>query len=225
MRKMDVVTLRYAGCSRGGVIVCSLFLGLLVACTRGIPGIGSGALEIGDGGFISGEPCGPPCFQDIIPGVTTEAEAMQILQTEGLCRKYTRYDHEAASGGRGIVCTSSDLEIAFQPGTDIVDAVGFRPSQTITVGDVIATYGEPDTVLVAGRTHYYRTSMILYYDSLKTDLSLPEQEGSRFEVALSTEVERILYSSTAGYMSYRPATDFLQEWKGYGEYREYLPPE
>jgi len=67
--------------------------------------------------------------------------------------------------------------------------------------------------------------MILYYDSLKTELFLPEQEGNRFEVEASTEVDRILYSSIAGYTSYRPTADFLQEWKGYGEYREYLPPE
>jgi hypothetical protein len=199
------------------IILCSLLLGLMVACS------GSSTPDIDDGGFLSGEPCGPPCFRGIIPGDTTEVETMQIFQRDRLCETNRVYDQEASGGTRGIFCTSSGLDTAFKPGANTVDAISFKPSRRITVEEVIARYGEPVAVLVSGRRHEPRTNMVLYYDSIQASLSFLEQEGITFEIKSSTEVERILYCDPVSCINYRPV--FLQEWKGYGEYQEHSPSE
>lgn len=202
-----------------GIVFCCLLFVALTACTPKIPGVGNHVSEIGDGGFLSSEPCGPPCFWGIVPGVTLEAKAIKLLQSEGLCGKYTTFDH---SGGLEVFC-SSGVEISLQRGTDTVQVVIFRPSQTITVGDVITSYGEPDNISIGVKHQYPRAWMILDYDDLRVSLVTLEQEGSTFWVEASTKIERVNYYSTASYEYYRAATDL--KWNGYGEYQEYLPHE
>ena len=202
-----------------GIVTCCFLFASLTACTPKISGIGNRVPEIRDGGFLSSEPCAPPCFWGIIPGITTEAEAIELLQSEGLCRKYTTFDH---SGGVEVFC-SSGVEISIQQGTDTIDVVIFRPSQTITVGDAITRYGAPDTISVGVKHQYPRVWMVLNYAHLKVSLVLAEQEGSTFWVEASTEVERINYYSTASFEYYKTTTD--SKWNGYGEYQEYLPRE
>jgi hypothetical protein len=213
-----MATWKHAGC----VMVCCLLLGLLVACTPRVPGTGAGAPAIGDGGFLSGEPCGPSCFWGIVPGVTTEAEATQILKARGLIEKCEAYDNEAESGSRGIYCRIN-TGIGFRRGTDIVDSVGFLPFHRITMEDVIAKYGKPNAVWVTriGIPEYPETLMILFYDNIRAWLHLPEQEGIAFEVESSTRVEVIGYLDTPSYSSPR---DSLPSWNGYGEY-QYIPYE
>jgi len=142
--------LRYAG-FRSGIAVCCLLFTSLLACSPTTPGSSSvpqvayvGELGVRDGGFLSGEPCGPPCFWGIVPGETTEAEAIQILKAVlgGVFEKCTVYNYEP----RGIGCFRPNLGIEFRKGTDIVDGVGFRPSDRITLEDVIAKHGEPDAL-------------------------------------------------------------------------------
>src|SRR5690349_12886883 len=38
------------------------------------------SFDIGDGGFLSEKPCGPPCFMGIIPGQTKKDEVIQFLR-------------------------------------------------------------------------------------------------------------------------------------------------
>jgi len=218
-----MITLKYTD-FRGGIVTCCLLLILLPACTPTVPDLGENTRPVGDGGFLSGEPCGPPCFVGIVPGVTREAEAIQILKTEGLCWNYTTFNNEP-SGYRGFTCSPSWVGIAFRPGTDVVDHVGFPLSRIVMVGDVIARYGEPDAVLVAVSSQYPRTGMNLYYTHLQTILVLPEQEGATFWVKASTTIEQVSYYSTVTYRSRRPTVDSLPKWNGYGEYREYIPRE
>jgi hypothetical protein len=189
------------------------------------PNVESSAIEvennppdIADGGFLSGEPCAPPCFWGIVPGNTTEAEAKQILQTKGLSQGCKAYDNEARSGTRGINCQFI-MNISFQLGTDIVYAVGFRPSQKITVEDVITKYGKPDSVSVlpSGIPEDPHTVMLLYYNRMNTRLNLPDQTGITFLVKPSTEVENIAYFDVDRYEKFLRHS--FQKWEDYGEYQ------
>jgi hypothetical protein len=208
---------------RTSIVALCLLVNLPSACVPAMPGNSNNVpSSMGDGGFLSSNPCGPPCFQGIIPGTTTEHEAVQILQSQGLYYNCSSFNNEVSSGKRGVECGSS-ASISFQRGTDIVDAVSFGLSQKVTVADVIAKYGEPDTVLVALDHRYPRAGMNLYYTDLRAIIGLPDQEGSIFRVSASTMVESIAYLSTASYKFHVPAIDSLPKWKGYGEYKEYLP--
>jgi hypothetical protein len=200
-------------------LLCSLLL-LLLACTSISP---SRVTDIGDGGFLSEQPCGPPCFWDITPNITREAQVIQVLQTQGLFQNCETFNNEAQSGYRGINCRFV-VSVAFQLGTDIVSIVGFKPSSKLTVKGVISKYGNPDSVTVtaSGLPEHPRTVMVLYYDKIYTNLVLTEQEGVEFEVIADTEIENIGYSDQA---DYNLSNRYAFKWNGYGKYQRHEPGE
>lgn len=198
------------------IIVCCLLLILLAACSI------DNNLNVNpdiDDGFFSGNPCGPPCLLGITPGVTKEAEAIKILKNKGIFQNCKVYNNENQGGIRGISCRS--IGVSFQQGIDTVNGIGFSPFHRITMENVISKYGKPDTVLVTevGTPEFPRIVMLLYYDDIQTRLNLFEQEGIIFRVEASTTIESISYSASYN-RSKNEIMDFLQEWKGYGEYRQ-----
>jgi len=220
------------------VLVCYLVISLLFACTTTTvdktPSIANpptmadntpilvndSAQEIKEEGFFSGKPCAPPCFWSIVPGTTTEKEAIKILKVKGIFQSCKSYDKEVQGGARGITCPS--LFIVFQQGTSIVDSIGYEPSRKITVEDVISKYGEPDTIFVTemGIPEAPTIGMSLHYHNIQTKLLLPEQEGMVFRAERSTPIENIVYSPSYNKSEKERIGDFLQDWKGYGEYQD-----
>jgi hypothetical protein len=203
---------------RGSLLIRLILLLLLSACNSEISSVSpaNGIPNIGDGGFLSGEPCGAPCLWDIIPGITNEAQVKHILQAKGVFQACDTVNNEAESGSRGIVCPL--MGVNFQRGSDIVDGVGFSPSQKFTFGQAIEKYGAPNAVLlmVSGRPEEQpRTAMRLYYDDIKTALDLPEQEGVEFDVDPSVQIQAVNYSSEQSYKSFGLP---LLKWKGFGKY-------
>jgi hypothetical protein len=209
---------------RSGIVTCFLLLALIPACTPSVPNFDQNIRSVRDGGFLSGEPCGPPCFVGIVPGVTRETEAIRIVKAERLCGNYETFDNEP-SGYRGFICTPSGVYVSFRPGTDIVELVGYYLSPSITLGDVIARYGEPDAVSVGaiGIPEIPKTMMSIYYDSLKSQLFLCDQEGVTFRAEPATGICRIGYSDVASYERQKnQLRELLASWNGYGEYHQYV---
>lgn len=174
-------------------------------------------IDVGDGGFLSGDPCGPPCFWGITPGETTEAEAIEILQERGAYGTCETWDRESEGGGRGINCGSRAF-ISFGQGDDVVDGVGFNPSG-ITVQEIVAKYGEPDGIEVGalgmhGMTDY---QLIMAYPSMLTLIRLFIQEEGPYVLEPSTSVENITYAVVFGELPYADPS-YWREWRGYGEY-------
>jgi hypothetical protein len=131
--------------------------------------------EVGDGGFLSAEPCGPPCFFEIVPGTTTKNQAISMLQARKLHLDCHEYDNRAQGGVRGIAC--QNISIGLQDDSDVVESIGFTPTQTIAVEKAIAKYGEPSAVLVTDVPYTgneFVTKMMLYYDDMNIELVLAE---------------------------------------------------
>lgn len=198
-----------------GIAISSLMLLSLASCIPAIPA--TPTLDIGDGGFLSEDPCGPPCFWGIVPGETTEAEVIEILQERGVyatCETWVSKFEEG--GGRGIDCMSQ-VYISFEQGEDLVRSVYFEPSSSIIVQEVIAKYGEPDGVLVypEGVPEHPRISLYVVYSSILSRLELPIQEWPGYIVKPSTPVLSMLYAP-----EYSDVQDnlFFEKWIGYGEY-------
>jgi hypothetical protein len=123
-----------------------IFLVILLTLSACVPA--TPTLDVGDGGFLSGEPCGPPCFWGIVPGQTMEAEVMEILQERGVFKVCRAHDREAEGGIRGIICPQ--FAVGFRRGGNVVDDVVLWPSTPITAEEIIAKYGEPEFVKVGG---------------------------------------------------------------------------
>jgi hypothetical protein len=179
-------------------------------------------LEVREGGFLSQEPCGPPCFWNITPGVTNQDQVVEILKSKELFQECDYFDNLKESGSRGFICRPVVI-ITFQDNSDIVAGVGFKPSQTITVEEVISKYDAPNAVLVTAvgiPENEPHTVMTLYYDDLNVNLSLIEQKAGIYELTPTTRIENIAYSDQPSYESIRR---YSQEWNGYSKYNQYNP--
>jgi hypothetical protein len=196
------------------ILVTIMFILLLSSCSSTDDQKAKGAENIGDGGFITGQPCGPPCFWGIYPGLTTEAQVLELLQSKGIESKCEQFDRTQEGGRRGITCLDSVL-IVFNE--NIVEDIGFSSSEKITVEEVIKHFGEPSHILVAitSTPEYPETTMMLFFDEIRTSLVLPERRGTRYRVATTTEIVNIGYSDDT---SYQATSSSLPGWDGYGEY-------
>ncbi len=190
-------------------------------------------LGIQDGGFLSGDPCGPPCFWGIVPGETREAEVLAILQERGVYDACRAWDNEAESAGRGISCVSgrTGFMVSFGQGEDIVDVVGLGPSVNMTVQDVVARYGAPAGInFITQGIHVYKSSLTLNYPDMFTRVDLVFQDNVfPYVLEPTTLVRNIGYFSPSVYSwsieRYESVIGpwTLQDWRGYGEYWPFDP--
>jgi hypothetical protein len=116
--------------------ICLLLIysGLLLFLSSACGDSNNKALEIGDGGLLSGKPCSAPCFWGIIPGSTTQKQALSILSSKLNINNCDSWDTRNSGGTRGIQC--SNIGIDFD-GQNLVNGVGFSPTQKLTINDVM----------------------------------------------------------------------------------------
>ena len=178
--------------------------------------------KIADGGFISQQPCGPPCFYGIIPGETTEKDARNILHNLGeFC---TDWNNTQYGGYRGTNCHKVDL--FFQDNT--VGGIRYYPDLKISVSQLIEIYGEPDHMFVYISSilpdEPRRSNAMLLYDRYQLILHFSEQEGEYFTINDDTNIKSINYGTRIGYKEYVDLiTHHFVPWKGFSTY-EAEPP-
>lgn len=196
--------------------LCVLLLGLS-ACSGAQPQSAAPTPQlgknIGDGGLISGEPCGPPCLMGITPGITTVDEAASHLENVGLsdvCKKEVWW----------IGCP--DIPIFFHFGEDkkIVAWIVFSPTN-VNFGDVVAKYGSPSRWNInvptdeAGRL-MSRVTLQLFYDEIFTviDLEYQEREDAVYNAMPESKVLNVTYTASVSDQGL-----YSTGWHGYGEYK------
>lgn len=176
-------------------------------------------IDIGDGGFLSQEPCGPPCFLQITPGVTSRGDAITILHAQA-------FSGSCAETGTGINCQGL-LQIGFQK--DAVNMVSFKPNAGITAAETIARYGPPDRIFVfisslvpGGQT---ASKMRLFYDGMHAMIDLPDQNDVYFVARADLALSNIAYLSAAEYRSYQQQIAAQAvAWQGYRTYQAETQP-
>lgn len=174
-----------------------------------------------DGGFLTEKPCGPPCFMNIVPGTTTMNDALQSIKNHNLAKECVPFDYTSGSGDRGYSC--GNVIIILNAKSDIVETLVFKPDQKILVGDVIMKYGNPSSVFVVnlGTPEEPMTvDMSLYYDGIKTEIQLNNQEGGIYHATADSIVTRIIYFDQR---SYSIMINHSQEWTGFNNYQYHDP--
>jgi len=199
------------------VITSTFLILLLFSCTYINP---DDQPPLGDGGLLNEENnCTPPCFWGIIPGVTIEADAKQIIKEKGISG-CTDFDKESVGGVRGINCTIG-LSLMYEQKSDIVRAVSFVPSIKITIEDIIGKRGSPNTVIVfvGGRQilePYVETEIC--FDDIRTIITLPAMGGEIYKMTPTIIIKSISYLSSEDYKTSQNSS-LVSKWHGYGDYR------
>ncbi len=185
------------------------------------------AIQIGDGGLLSGKICGPPCFWNIVPGETKKAEVIQTLEDRNIYHS-CQASNENASLGAGISCHQDGanywtrIDIIFRKGADVVESIGFGPSQQMLIKDVVAKYGNPEFVeiLEDGTIEHPTAQMILYYDKISAFLSLPTQNDTSYYVGPDINIIYVVYWDAESITKIlKDSSNIILPWNGFGKYK------
>ncbi len=176
-------------------------------------------VDIGDGGFLSGEPCGPPCFLGIRPGLTRSSDARSVL-------KAPPFSGDCVEADTSINCREV-IQVGFQDET--VNMVSFKPTTQITASDLLGRYGPPDRALAfvsSLMTGGPPTSkMRLFYDGLSAMIDFPDQRGTDFTLGSETPISNIAYLSEGEYSSYQAQiAERVSAWEGFKTYPAQVEP-
>lgn len=176
---------------------------------------------IGDGGLLSGEPCGPPCFWGIEPGKTTYLESIEVLTKMGLynmCRTT-----EIPEVGEIFLGCPSFAGITFRQTDMVVESLGFEVDPPIELQDIIIKYGPPDAVGIVnmGGVEIPSLRTSIYYFKIRTIFSLSEtQENWEYKILPTSLIDGATYVDQQYLIEELDILGkFILDWKGYGIYR------
>jgi hypothetical protein len=189
-----------------------LLTALLASCRSTLDPLGLG---VGDGGFLSSRPCGPPCLWNITPGESDRIQAEDEIRARGVFEN-CEFDSPADSDFEWISCGFA-LSVIIQKSDSLVYSLSFEPSRTIRVRDAIRILGAPSCVSVG---------LPLLPDNPATDAALFFVDP-RVVLLLESQRNFFAYSlrprSQVIYIGYGPASggsfpDHCADWRGYGDY-------
>ena len=182
--------------------------------------------------------CSPPCWEGIIPGVTTREEALSLLDESKMTTNESEEGEELyGSQVDGIVFDLRRAEgqgsgiIGISEETELVNLI-VLPFENICLEDAIETFGEPDAIfapLYSLLDHAYilweDDGIIIHFYNrhiypIEPDLCMPENTQyyvylyepglDRFEIPLPY-LQSLLELETL-------QDNYFHPWKGYGEY-------
>ncbi|MEA5077481.1 MAG: hypothetical protein VB013_02810 [Anaerolineaceae bacterium] len=172
-----------------------------------------------DGGFLSKIPCGPPCFFQITPGVTSQNDTMKIVQkSPDLFKECVYSDKYSSKNESWISCAFFNLSFQDQ----MVKSLDYYPSSEITSQQLIDSYGLPDSISVRSTSllpdEPFKVVMQFCYDQINTTLLFTEQEGTTYKIDSKTPVQLIVYDDIDSYDPLCGSKKKTLKWVGYGEY-------
>lgn len=105
-----------------------------------------------DTSLMTGEPCAPPCWHNIVPGVSTQSDVRAQLENSPLVKAESLSYHLSEYGGIQLFeytwqARSKVANRIFFKG-DRVLRINIRMDDDVTLGDVVDKYGPPETIYV-----------------------------------------------------------------------------
>jgi hypothetical protein len=110
-----------------------------------------------------------------------------------------------------------------QTSKDTGSAMAFAPRFSIPLDEVIEYYGDPDYVwfISDSTTDVTTTGLLLYWDSVKMFVELPQIADKTYPVHKKTIIERIIFYNYQGItaLAGQLISEEKTEWTGYGNYQ------
>lgn len=186
-----------------------LFLVFIVGCST------FKSVSIGDGGFLSNQPCGAPCFYNLTPGISTEKEFLS-KKTESIFKSCRHYDYSASSGTQGYWCSFGNIVI----NEGKIIGITFLPTSRLTLQEAITKFGNPQWTKTIQLSllpeEPKKLGLRLYYDQPCISLLLQGINDDKYVVADDSLIGEIQYSDSK-ICSFQQS-DLTGKWKGYGTY-------
>jgi hypothetical protein len=175
-------------------------------------------INIGDGGILSGVPCSAPCVFGIRAGETQSDQVMPTLEKNGISSSVCLTEPNVS--WFLFDCGVGRLNVQVDTQTKIVNAVWFRPNDSISLGEIIEKYGEPNYVTIDQEGEPGTIHPRFYWNSIKMLVTLPEISGKTYDIQKTTKVEGIEFSDENLYRTSDKESDpYYKPWDGYGIYQ------
>ncbi|MDD5370360.1 MAG: hypothetical protein PHQ40_14855 [Anaerolineaceae bacterium] len=176
------------------------------------------AINIGDGGILSGVPCTAPCVFGIRAGETQFIQVMPKLEKNGIASSVCLTEPNVS--WYLFDCGVGRLNVQVDTQTQIVNAVWFRPNDSISLGEIIEKFGEPNYVTVDQEGAPGTIHPRCYWNSIRMLVTLPEISGKTYDIQKKTEVEGIQFSDKNLFRTSDKESDpYYKPWDGYGMYQ------
>lgn len=174
-----------------------------------------------DSSFLTGEPCGPPCWNGIIPGETSWNDALNIVEDdESLENLETRSSDD--TDVIGAIWSPVDGDSCCQMYTEdgeTVDIVILQTTPANTLGEAIEQFGEP-TYVIGETLNDDQGVFTLFYPDQQTLLYV-FVAGESGALSETSELIGFAYFSE-NRMELLTLTNDLHEWEGYQSYTAYM---
>ena len=169
---------------------------------------------LSDTSFISGDPCGPPCWRGIVPGESTLADALEIARgLDGFVVWEGEREFQFGLAEGPVCCQVSADE------TGTVTAVILQFAPGMTIGEAIDKYGEP--LFFRGQL-YTKSEAILWfwYPDLRAMIQavVPGADGI---LQAGSPLVAAFYLADDIVSDARQAEVFTP-WPGYVAYKDYV---
>ncbi len=201
-------------------------LEVLTALAEGAAGVTIGAPErsllndgfLRDSGLISGEPCAPPCWQNITPGLTDMSAALESVSAlEGLNIVQvvdTGFAFQASASEPCCQIASTDA--------GLVETILLQLAPETELGEVLDVYGDP--TYVTGQPFSDKEAVMMLYYPERFMLLYAVVPGVDGQLTESSPIVSVIYATEALLANAFDATPF-DHWKGYLTYSEYMDGE
>jgi hypothetical protein len=221
------------GLERSRAVLLSLgllILGMCVCCGEPPP------LDLS---LLTGEPCEPPCWQGLTPGVSTHEEVNEFIRTSRFVNPQTLHlsGLHRAGGQRVGVSISWRSTVGGGRGSNnftvkggVLEGITIYPDYGLTLERLMERYGPPEKYVanLSGYerlwidvTLFYPTHGFTVYLALRPeDATLkPESKVVSVWYFQAASLERFIeLQCEAGYLGGTPEKSLepLQDWQGYG---------
>ena len=176
------------------------------------------AINIGDGGIISGEPCSAPCVFGIQVGETQLDQVMPAIEKNGIASSDCLTEPNLS--WFLFNCGASRLNVQVDTQTNIVNAVWFHPNESISLGEIIEKFGEPNVGSINQEGTPGTIHPRFYWNALRMLVSLPAISAKTYDIQKTTEVEIIQFSDEKLFRTSDMESDpYYKPWDGYGIYQ------
>lgn len=175
------------------------------------------AINLSDGGVLSGVPCAAPCIFGIQTGKTAFDQVLPTLEENGIAR--SKCFTEPNVSWFLFSCGTGQLYIQVNTQTNLVNAITLLLNDPISLGEIIEKYGEPNFITLDQET-LETLRLRLYWNSLRMLVTLPKVSSKMYAVENNTRVEAVDFSDESLYrMAEKETNPYYKPWKGYGTYQ------
>ncbi len=187
-----------------------------------------------DKSLLTGKPCQPPCWQRLVPGVSTQEEVLGYIKRSYYVGYHSVYlqgdttyiEWQSTQSGRGGATWNG-----FEFKSRLLTVISIYLDYELTLQHLVQGYGAPEKFTAyPGDPHTMNADVNLFYPALGLAARLESSLSDRgYELRPDTRVVRVWYfqpTSLDGLLDLADSVPFphnkeaaqtmLQDWQGYG---------